>query len=240
MPRIAIVAAASKIEDLSIDGAQPVVKSYFTELQRLGYVEGKSLLVERYSALGRRDRFPEIARAAVESAPDLILTYTAALVQEISSLTTTIPILAGISDPVGLGLITNLARPERNITGVSSDIGFEIWGKRFQILREAVGRVTNVRFLVIETSSPSVKLSAGVLRQAAEDAGVPFEVAVIGDNIDRSAYERVFAAMARERTDGLVVGNSTDHYVNRALIVQLAASHRIPAIYFSSEFVEKG
>ena len=133
-PRIAIVAVATRIEDITIHGV-PAFKGYFSELERLGYIEGTNLLVERYSALGRFDRFQDIAQTVVERAPDLIVTWSNVLALRLKSLTTTIPIVLAGADPIAAGLITNLARPEANVTGVSSDAGTGDLGQAAPSLR---------------------------------------------------------------------------------------------------------
>ena len=95
--------------------------AYFGELNRLGYAEGRNLIVERYSALGQLDRYTDVARAAVASQPDAIISF-GPIARWLKSVTATIPILATSSDPVALGIVTSLAKPDRNITGVSVDI----------------------------------------------------------------------------------------------------------------------
>ena len=136
--------------------SQERTKAYFQELDRLGYIEGKNLVVEWYSVLGRYDRIEEIARAIVGSRPDLILSMSGALTRALKPLTTTIPILAITGDPVAGGIVTNLAKPGGNITGVSTDAGLEIYGKRFQYLVETARRLANVRFLMTTTSPLAV------------------------------------------------------------------------------------
>ena len=141
--RIAIVDPIWKPEEVTINGT-PGFKAYLTELNRLGYVEGENLIVERYLALGRPERQAENARAAVASHPDLIFTTAGSIARQLKPLTTTIPIIAITADPVATKIVTNLARPEGNITGVSLNAGIEIWGKRLELLREATQKLTTV------------------------------------------------------------------------------------------------
>ena len=132
-------------------------------MDRLGYIEGKNLVVEWYSVLGRHDRTEEIARAVVGSRPDLILALSGALTRALKPLTTTIPILAITGDPVAGGIVTSLANSGGNITGVSTDAGFEIYGKRLQYLVETARRLANVRFLMttIRAGCGKRRLSTG-------------------------------------------------------------------------------
>jgi putative ABC transport system substrate-binding protein len=153
---------------------------------------------------------------------------------------TTIPILGTPSDPIVLGLVTNLARPGGNFTGVSVDAGSETWGKRLQILNETVSNhLTTVRFFAGLTTvwwDPAGE----ALQRSARQAGIDLTATMLNGSADRAEYERVFDTMAKDRVDGLLVGDTGEHITNRQLIVDLAAKHRLPAIYPWREFVEAG
>src|SRR6266849_8983095 len=103
MKRVAFVAPASKVDQVTING-HPIYKAFFEELSRLGYVEGQNLAVERYSAEGRVERYAGLAREVVGSHPDLILVIAARLSLDFKTATTTIPIVSLINDPIVLGL----------------------------------------------------------------------------------------------------------------------------------------
>jgi putative ABC transport system substrate-binding protein len=237
--RIAIIHPSEPSEGLTINGRR-AYKAYFRELNRRGHVEGQNLVVERYSALGRLDRYEDIARAAVESQPDLIICLGSPLALRLKPLTSAIPIVATSADPVVAGLVTNLARPDHNITGVSVDAGIEVWGKRFQLLSEvARTRLTNVRFLFTNTAI-LWEATAAPVREAAQRAGTSIAAASLGKTIDQAAYEQAFNAMENDRVDGLVVFDAAEHLTNRLLIVDLAAKHRLPTIYPFRDFVEIG
>ena len=121
-------------------------RALFDELRRLGYIEGQNLEVERYSGGGRVERYAELAQAVVRSHPDLIFTQTTRLVRIFKNATTTIPVVAYLSDPVAYGLVTSLARPGGNITGVVADPGIQIQGKYVEVLRETLGgRLSRLR-----------------------------------------------------------------------------------------------
>src|SRR5262249_41623725 len=111
--RIALVHPAEKPEGMTVNGRRGF-RAFFEELNRLGYVEGKNLTVERYSALGRVDHYGDVARAVVASQPDLIVALSGPLALQFKPLTSTIPILSVPADPVVVGLVTNLARPGGN------------------------------------------------------------------------------------------------------------------------------
>jgi ABC-type uncharacterized transport system substrate-binding protein len=100
-----------------------LVPAIFEELLRLGYVEGRNILIERYSGEGRAAHYPDLVREIVSRNPDLIIAFNNAFVLDLKAATNTIPIVAPFADPVGTGIVASLARPGGNITGVSIDVG---------------------------------------------------------------------------------------------------------------------
>jgi ABC transporter substrate binding protein len=99
----------------------------------LGFVEGENLVVERYSAEGHHERYADLARQIVARHPDLIVTGTNPVVTVVRAATRTIPVVAFMLDPLKAGLVTSLARPGGNLTGITLDAGIEIWEKRLQM-----------------------------------------------------------------------------------------------------------
>jgi putative ABC transport system substrate-binding protein len=104
----------------------------------LGYVEGDNLLIERYSAEGHHERYAALAREIVSRSPDVIVTGTNPVVTTFKAATSTIPIVAFMLDPLKAGLVSSLSRPGGNLTGITLDPGIEIWGKRLEMLKEAI------------------------------------------------------------------------------------------------------
>jgi putative ABC transport system substrate-binding protein len=233
--RIAFVHLTEKLEGLTVKGRY---KAFFGELNRLGYIEGRNLVVERYSALGQTERYDVVARAAVASHPDLIISIGTLLARQLMPLTATIPILTTSADPVASGLVTNLAKPDGNITGINVDVGLELYGKRLQFLHETVGKLMNVRLLIPASAILYWDMAIEPLLRRTD---IPITAAVLADKvINREAYERVFDAMETERVDGLVVADSPEHITNREVIVDLAARHHLPTIYPYREYVDVG
>src|SRR5687767_13689779 len=136
--RIAIIHPSASAADMSETGRNPNLAAFFIEMRRLGYFEGQNLVVDRYASEGRPERWPERASEAVRSSPDLIFAISIRIVEHFKDATTVIPIVGITADPVAAGLVTSLARPTGNLTGVITDAGYEMWDKRLQILREAV------------------------------------------------------------------------------------------------------
>src|SRR4051794_3135752 len=146
-PRVAMFHPAIPPALLTETGGGSAWRAFFGELRRLGYVEGQSLIIERYWAEGRHDRYAEVAREIVTRNPDVIVTGTNPVVTVFKAATVTIPIVAFMLDPLQAGLITNLHRPGSNLTGITLDAGIEIWGKRLGVLKKAIPLMQKTGFL---------------------------------------------------------------------------------------------
>jgi putative tryptophan/tyrosine transport system substrate-binding protein len=236
MKRMALVSPSDKITDMFV--TNPIYGPFFKELSRLGYVEGDNLIVERYSANGQSDHFDELARDVVSTHPDVIRTVSTRLALALKKYTATIPIVALCSDPVADGLVSSLARPGGNITGVSVDAGIEIWGKRLGLLLEAIQKPSNVQFLATRAVWESAEGQA--VRDAAKQAGISVTAALLDDAIDESQYRRVFTAMEQDRVEALMISDQAENFTYRQLIVNLAAKSQIPTIYPYREHVALG
>src|SRR5437588_3897966 len=121
-------------------------RAFFAELPRLGHTEGGNLIIERYSAEGQPDRFAALAQQVVSRKPDLILVLGRDLAGVFNA-AGRIPIVAILSDPIKTGTVASLARPGGSMTGISLDAGFEIYGKRLQILKELLPSAAKIGFL---------------------------------------------------------------------------------------------
>jgi putative ABC transport system substrate-binding protein len=237
--RIAMVHNSEKPEEMTIDGRRSF-KAYFGELKGLGYVEGQNLRVDRYSALGQSERYEDLARTIVASHPDLIIAVSGPLARQFKLLTSTIPILVASGDPVAAGLVTSLARPGGNITGVSVDAGLGVYDRRLQLLSETVRNLSQVRVLIPSSAMTFWERGLAPLREAAGRVGVRISAAVLNERLDRAAHEQAFDEMETDRVDGLIVTHHGENLTNRQLIADLAARHRLPAIYPHRDFVDVG
>ena len=208
---------------------------FFVELHRSGYTEGGNLIIERYSAEGQPDRFADLARKVVNRNPDLIAVIGNEFAAVFNAATRAIPILAIMIDPIRTGTVASLAHPHGNITGISLDAGFEIYGKRLQILKELLPQASKVGFLAV----PDERESPGglALRDTASGLGISL-IDVSLPDLDPSAIRRAFAEMPQQQLDALLVGQLLYRY--RQLIPELADQARLPAIYPYREFVEAG
>ena len=234
---IAIFHPAIPTTLLTETGGGSAWRAFFLELRRLGYIEGENLVIERYSAEGHHERYADLAREIVARKPDLIVTGTNPVVMAFSAATSTIPVVAFMLDPLKAGLVTNLARPGGNLTGITLDAGIEIWGKRLQMLKEAIPSTTKVAFLAMREGWE------GSFGQSLRDVGHKLGISLVSmlpDKGTTAEIEHVFAVMAQQRPDAVLVSGEGDLYAHRQLIVELAEKHRLPAMCPYRDYVEAG
>jgi putative ABC transport system substrate-binding protein len=236
--RIAFVNPSASIADMTESGSNLAYAVLFKELRRFGYIEGDNLVVTRYSAEGREDRFPELCQQVVRTKPDVIVTTASRLVLAFKAATDTIPVVATMADPVASGIVTNIARPGGNITGVAVDASLDIWAKRLQLLRETVPTAAKLGFL------GSRKVWDGslvrTLREAAQQLGVSLLGPPMESPIQDEEYRRVVGAMAQEHVDEVIINDQPEHFNHRQLIVDLVGAAKLPAIFPHSEYFKIG
>jgi putative ABC transport system substrate-binding protein len=236
-PLIARAQQASKVYRLGYlaPALIPHLKdALFEALAELGYVEGQNLKVEyRY---GAGEALDALAAELVGLKPDLIVTVATAQALAAKRATTTIPVvMATAGDPLRLGVVSSLARPGGNVTGVTL-YGTELSAKRIELFREAVPRIKRLACLA-NAKNPYVQ----VLWQETEPAAralalepILFQVQELGD------LPATFREMEGKDANALVVFSDALFNSARRQIVALAAEHRLPAMYESQEFVEAG
>ena len=235
--RIAIFHPAIPKTLLTETGGGSAWRAFFAELRRLGYVEGENLIIERYSAEGHHERYADFVREIVTRNPDVIVTGTNPVVIAFKAATSTIPIVAFMLDPLKAGLVTSLGRPGGNLTGITLDAGIEIWGKRLEMLKEAIPSTTKAAFLGMREGWEGS--SEQVLRDAAAGLGISL-IFMLPQKGTPSEIEHVFAAMEQQRPDAVLVSGEGDLYANRQLIAELAEKHRVPVMCPYRDYVEAG
>ena len=205
-------------------------------LRELGYVEGRNFMIEYRSADGRRERFPELATELVRLKVDVILTRGTPAVMAAKNATGTIPVvMAASGDPLLSGVVAGLARPGGNVTGLSA-IVVEVTGKRLQLLREVVPGVSRIAVL-FDMGNPNNALQWKETEIAAPSLGVQPQLLDVRKPGD---FGGAFDAAIRQRAGAMVVGIDALTQANHRSIIDLAAKHRLPAIYASREFVDAG
>ena len=205
-------------------------------LRDLGYVEGKSIVIEWRYAEGKPDRLPVLAAELVRLKVDIIVTAGPSLTHAAKQATVTIPIVMAFDfDPVGNGFVASLARPGGNITGLST-LSPEISGKQLELLKETVPKLSRVAVLGNSTSPGN----AQALREMELAAGVFKAKLQYLDVLDPKDIETAFRAGSKGRADAILVLPSPVLTSQRTQIVELAVKSRLPAIYWRSDFVEAG
>ena len=208
-------------------------------LRELGYIEGQNIAIESRYAEGKRDRYPERAAELVRLKVDIIVVAGGDLLTRAAkNATKTIPIVmsgAGL-DPVEAGLVESLARPGGNVTGVTN-LGPELGGKRLELLKEAVPKLARVAVLYDPALPAAVREVKEVLPGAARALRLtiqPWEVRAA------DGLEKVFAALSKQRPDGLYVVASRLMNANQKRIIGFALKSRLPSMYGTREAVDAG
>jgi len=233
--RIAIASTALKIADF---GSDPNLLVFQRELSLRGYSEGVNLTIDRYSAEGRTASYGDLAREVVSSRPDVIVTTGAPLTLQFKAATSTIPIVTITGDPIRLGIVSSIARPGGNITGVSVDAGLEIWAKRLELLAQAVPKLVNVAFVGRQAAWENA--GGKLMREGAQKLGISLVLASFGSTINEAEYRRIFDSLQRDQVDGIVISEENENYAHRFLLVDLVAQLRVPAIYTFRDQAEAG
>lgn len=237
--RIAIVIPSGSIDRWNAVASPRYWRPFFEELRGQGFVEGQNLVVERYSGEGQTDLYADLAHKVVASKPDAIYVQTDRMAANFKAASATIPIVANLADPVAFGLVSSLAHPGGNITGVVGDAGIEFYSKYLELLRQAVPGASRIAYLTPREVWDSPTLLTPV-RAAARQVGVSLIPALLEAPIREAEFRRVFAAMAQQRADGLIVGSSSENSSSARLIVELAENARLPTIYPGRWFAERG
>jgi putative tryptophan/tyrosine transport system substrate-binding protein len=235
--RIAVVHPSHPVATLTETSPSPVIGAIFTELRRLGYVEGKNILIERYSGEGRATYYPDLARDVVRRNPDVIIAIATNLALAFKAATTTIPIVTVAANIVETGLAQSLARPGGNITGASVNIGQEQWGKRLQLLKQMVPQAT--RLAGVESRENREGANAFEL-ELCRMFGLTLVGSPLSRPIDETEYRRLFAALAQEGAEEIIVNDEPENVTYHKLIIELAQKGQLPAIYPYAMYVKAG
>jgi putative ABC transport system substrate-binding protein len=209
-------------------------------LRELGYIEGQNIAIEHRHAEGKIDRAAELAAELVRLKVDIIVAAGGdTVVRAAKNATKTIPIVmvGPGADPVEAGFVESLSRPGGNVTGLTL-LARKLSGKRLELLKEAVPKVARV-------AVPFDPAIPGTTREVKED--LPVAARALGLTVrywevrDANDFERVFAALSKERPDGLYVMQGSPRMIaNRKRVADLASKSRLPSMYQSREFVDAG
>ena len=227
-----------------LSGVDPARESIRAEafrlaLRELGYIEGQNIAIEYRYAEGKRDRYPELAAELVRLKVDIIVGPSgSAPIRAAKNATKTIPIvmMSLAADPVEAGFVESLARPGGNITGITT-LSRELGGKRLELFKEAVPKLARVAVFYDPANPGNVLDVKEVLPVAARALGLTIQPREV-----RAAdgFERVFAALSKQRPEGLYVPPGPLMAANEKRIAGLASKSRLPAMYSNREAVDAG
>jgi putative ABC transport system substrate-binding protein len=230
IPRIGIV-TAQPVSAVSVRH-----EAFRQGLRELGFVEGKNVLIEHRSAEGQFDRLPALMAEIVRLKVDVIVSHGPTATRAAKQATSTIPIvMAQDTDPVGNGFVASLARPGGNITGLSS-LTADLSGKRLELLKGVVPKLSRVAVFGTSTNQGNTQ-SKNETELAAGPLGLKLQYL---DILRAKDIETVFEAANSGRAEAVVVLRGPVLNSQRVQLVQLAAKHRMPAAYPTSEYAEAG
>lgn len=219
---------------LRVDTRPEPIQQLREGLRHLGWVEGRTVVLEIRTADGRPERLPKLAADLVRLQVDVIVTHGPQGVHAARDATRTIPIVMGrMDDTDGHGFVTNFARPEGNVTGLSFQAG-ELAGKWLQLLKEMLPRLDRVA-LLWDTTGTSNQL--GTAQEAARALGVTVRVVEVRGAQD---LKGAIDVVRRERIDALVILGSPLLSGEAERLAELATGARIPAIYYHPRFAAAG
>jgi putative ABC transport system substrate-binding protein len=220
-------------------GSAVLVDAFRQELGKLGWIEGKNIAIE-YRFAGNRDRLPEFAADLVRLKVDLIVTSGGPTPLAAKKATNTIPIvMAGSVDPVAQGLIVSLARPGGNVTG-NSNLAPELISKRLELLKDAIPRLSRVGLL--RTSGSASGSDPDILVTEVRPAALALKIRLdeIKTETTSKDLESAFQTAKQKQVGAIMTTPGNRFFAVRKQIVELAAKHRLPALYPNREFVDEG
>jgi ABC-type uncharacterized transport system substrate-binding protein len=223
------------LSSFTAEAGKALVGCFQNGLKQLGWIEGRNISIEHRWAEGRTEQFQVFAAELARLNLDLIASNSTLAAQALQHATRTIPVVfMSVSDPVASGIVTSLARPGANVTGVSNFTPATA-GKVLELLKQAVPKAT--RASVLFYPDPGKELDFKEIETAAKVMEMRVEAirARTAEDIDKA-----FAVMAQERPDALIVTFGPVTLSNRERIVTLAAKNRLPTIYQTRDFVDIG
>ncbi|MGH9428423.1 MAG: ABC transporter substrate-binding protein, partial [Terriglobia bacterium] len=218
-------------------GIAVLLDAFRQELSKLGWIEGKNIIIEYRFTEQKLERLPELAADLVRLKVDLIVASGGQAPFAAKKATTTIPIvMTNVGDPVGQGLVASLAWPGGNVTGFSS-LANELGTKRLEVIKDAVSKLARVGVLF---SGPggAANVQLKELRPAA--VALKLKLEEIETRGDAKGLESAFQTAKQKQVNAIMTLATAVYFAERKRIVELAAKYRLPAIYFEKGFVDEG
>jgi putative ABC transport system substrate-binding protein len=220
----------------SVSSSATSVEAFRLGLRQLGYIEGQNIIIEWRYADGRSDRLPDLAAELVRIKVDVIVTSATSPTEAAKKATNTIPIvIASHNDPIGAGLVASLARPGGNVTGLSN-IAIELSGKRLELLKEMVPKLSRVAILRIP-SAPATAPQMKEMEGAAHLLGVKLQSA---DWETLDDLDNAFGTMVKGHSEALITFSGPRFGLYRKRIIELAAKNSLPTMYPDTIYADAG
>jgi putative ABC transport system substrate-binding protein len=243
LPRIALAAGAVSVSDMTETSSLANWSAFMLELRRLGLIEGQNAVLERYATLGAEPG-DQLGQLIAASQPTVIFAGgSTAIARAAAAASPRTPVVFHVGDPLSTGLVSNLARPGGNLTGTTSSPGYEIEGKRIELLHEAAPHATRIGYVhSVESEGVTniATLLVGEARKAAERLGVTIVPLRVEPPSDENAYRRVFDLAAAESVQAVCMAEQSANSNAAATIARLCAAARLPAVSHRSEFPVAG
>jgi len=223
---------------LMTGGVDSLTQAFFKGVRAMGFEEGRNLAVVKRSAAGEFDKLPALAQDLVTQKVDAIVAMGGPVpTRAAKAATTTIPIVFAYGgDPVGDGLVASFSRPGGNVTGASF-MGASFTSKRLQVLKQLLPEAVDVALML----NPKATLAEGQIRDARNAAPVLGQKIHVMDASGAEEIDAAFAEMERQKTRALLMGVDPSYgLVFRDRIIGLAARYKLPTLYDSRDYVEKG
>ena len=232
--RVGLISTTTPVATIMSDPTHPFNSGFRREMRDRGYVEGQNFILELRSLEGRMERASDVVAELVRLNVDVIATVGAEMTRQAKRVTTTVPIVMSSRAPVEEGLVASLARPGGNITGLTTDAGGELEGKRLELLRDCLSGLRRVAYLGAKADWEG---PGGMsIRASARALGLALFLAEFRPN----DYAGAFGLIARERPHAIITSTNAHHYTYRGLIAEFAARNRLPSMSYFRDFVEAG
>jgi len=228
------------LDSSTASGSALLVDAFRQELNKLGWVEGKNITIEYRFAGGKSERLAELAADLVRHKVDLIMATGTPLAFDAKRATTIIPIvMVSAGDPVASGLVTSLARPGGNITGLSA-LSTELNTKRLEILKDVVPKLARAGLLRPPGARANIGLDLQLKELRSAALALNLQLEEIKTQPGLRGLESAFKTAKQKQAGAIMTMTTRQFFAQRKRIVELAGKHRMPAIYFQKEFVDEG
>src|SRR5262245_11261259 len=237
-PQVSRGQQSERVRTIGILASQPLppIQRFVRKLRDYGYVEGQNVRFVSLFAEGREERYGAMAAELVALPVDLIVTWGTPAALAAKRATTIIPVVMGaIGDPVGVGVVSSLARPEGNITGFAAQ-NVDLEGKRVELLKDFLPHLSRVGMLV-NGANPLIGVSLRRVRPAAEQLRVAVDIFDINGS---GGFEAALLGLDRTRPDGVVIAADLLLLTHRREIAAAFAKSKLPAVYPFREYNEVG